>query len=170
MVVLRPDLGPRRAHGDVRMGTGEVTLHPGELATVAKNFPGGSFGGARHGAVTLTRVSDGMEMEYFDQADLCLAPANSNQQSTASSNPAGTAPTSAQPMTGVQQMTGVRVEAVPQTLDALLTTTKLDHVRAAIVDMGVAEVGDFADVTDEDLQECGLKKIEINRLRRHLAA
>jgi hypothetical protein len=28
----------------------------------------------------------------------------------------------------------------------------------------------FVDVTDEDLQECGLKKIEIKQLRRHLAA
>jgi hypothetical protein len=54
-------------------------------------------------------------------------------------------------------------------LDALLTATSLNHVAAAIVDLGVAEFADFADVTDEDLQECGLKKIEIKRLRRHLA-
>eukprot|EP01047_Picozoa_sp_COSAG01_P034469 COSAG01_NODE_2591_length_7409_cov_109.624077_7_plen_85_part_00 len=54
-------------------------------------------------------------------------------------------------------------------LDALLTAASLNHVAAAIADLGVAEVADFADVTDEDLQECGLKKIEIKRLRRHLA-
>jgi hypothetical protein len=54
-------------------------------------------------------------------------------------------------------------------LDALLTAASLNHVAAAIADLGVAEVADFVDVTDEDLQECGLKKIEIKRLRRHLA-
>jgi hypothetical protein len=206
MVVLRPDLGPRRAHGDVRMGTGEVTLHPGELATVAENFQSGSIGGARPGAVQLKRVCDGMLMRYFDQADLCLAPANSNQQSTPSSNPAGTGmemrcfaqtdlcaapanehqpetssnptgsiyhPQLMQPMqpaaSMLTPMASVVVE-IPQTLDALLTAASLDHVRAPLMDLGVVEVADFADVTDKDLQDCGLKTIEIKRLRRHLAS
>ena len=36
--------------------------------------------------------------------------------------------------------------------------------------MGVVEVGDFVDVADGDLKECGLKPIKIKRLRRHLGS
>ena len=38
------------------------------------------------------------------------------------------------------------------------------------LDLAPSEVDDFVDVTDADLRECGLKPIEIKRLRRHLGS
>jgi hypothetical protein len=64
----------------------------------------------------------------------------------------------------------IAVQAAPKTLDAVLKAAAVNHVSDAIVGLGVTEVDDFVDVTDEDLQECGLKPIEIKRLRRHLAS
>eukprot|EP01047_Picozoa_sp_COSAG01_P067633 COSAG01_NODE_9591_length_2399_cov_3.761739_2_plen_235_part_00 len=60
--------------------------------------------------------------------------------------------------------------AAPQTLDVFLTVASLSHVCDAIVDLGVVDPSDFVDVTDQDLQECGLKSVEIRRLRRQLAS
>jgi hypothetical protein len=163
MVVLRPGLGARHGSGD----DGAWTLNPGELARVGNTF-------RRTGEVMLERARDGMEMRYFAQTDLCAAPANEHQPET-SSNPTGSIyhPQLMQPMqpaaSMLTPMASVVVET-PQTLDALLTAASLDHVRAPLMDLGVVEVADFADVTDKDLQDCGLKTIEIKRLRRHLAS
>jgi hypothetical protein len=86
-------------------------------------------------------------------------------------------------MSPMQQMPGQQMqrpmvvagETVPQasvpsaqTLDSVLTAASLTHIRGAIVDLGVEQVADFDDVTDEDLAQCGLKPLEVKRLRRHL--
>jgi hypothetical protein len=55
-----------------------------------------------------------------------------------------------------------------KSLDDVLNAASLSHVRAAIMEIGVGAPEDFVDVADEDLVECGLKPIEIKRLRRHL--
>jgi hypothetical protein len=53
-------------------------------------------------------------------------------------------------------------------LDELLTAAALDAFRESIKAMGVATIDDFQDVTDEDLIGCGLKMIQVKRLRRKL--
>ena len=43
-----------------------------------------------------------------------------------------------------------------------------DSYHAAFVDLGVEDTADFKDVTDDDLDAIGLKKIEKNRFRKAL--
>jgi WD40 repeat protein len=60
-----------------------------------------------------------------------------------------------------QQRTGV-------SLVDLLTVAQLDAFRGPIEAMGVGSIEDFQDVKDEDLISCGLKIIQVRRLRRKL--
>jgi|EP01047_Picozoa_sp_COSAG01_P021161 hypothetical protein len=64
------------------------------------------------------------------------------------------------------------MQQVPQcagaSLDELLTVAALDAFREPIKAMGVATIDDFQDVADEDLIGCGLKIVQVKRLRRKL--
>jgi hypothetical protein len=89
-----------------------------------------------------------------------------------SESPALAAPSApAQPTVSIFQVppsASVNTMSPIPTIDALLTTVRLETFCEKIKAMGVTEVADFTDVADEDLEGCGMKKLEIKRLRRHL--
>ena len=58
-------------------------------------------------------------------------------------------------------------DAMP--LAAFLERAKLSKHLASLEEAGCADAADLAEATDDDLAECGLKKMELKRLRRHLA-
>ena len=58
-------------------------------------------------------------------------------------------------------------DAMP--LAAFLELAKLSKHLASLEEAGCADAADLAEATDDDLAECGLKKMELKRLRRHLA-
>ena len=62
-------------------------------------------------------------------------------------------------------VTGSRHQEPPLTTGAL---GGQDSYHAAFVDLGVEDTADFKDVTDDDLDAIGLKKIEKNRFRKAL--
>ena len=62
-------------------------------------------------------------------------------------------------------VTGSRHQEPPLTTGAL---GGQDSYHAAFVDLGVEDAADFKDVTDDDLDAIGLKKIEKNRFRKAL--
>ena len=58
-------------------------------------------------------------------------------------------------------------DAMP--LAAFLERAKLSKHLASLEEVGCTDTADLAEATDEDLTECGLKKMELKRLRRTLA-